>query len=113
MRENVAVNKIDKILAHSPVSGGALQKLLRNGDKKAHLTRVLRHSFPEYLSEGIRNVKKSGTTLHVECLNSSIATKIRFESDSLTKAISCLSDFGKIDEIKPFVGKLSRESSDP
>ena len=106
-------NKIDKILARSPSSGGPLQKLLRNGDERAHLTRVLKHSFPEYLSDGIRNVKKSGTILHVECLNSSIATKIRFESDSLKEEISCLSDFGKIDEIKPFVGKFSRESSDP
>ena len=107
------VNKIDKILARSPLSGGALQKLLRDCDEKAHLTRVLKHSFPKYLSDGIRNVKKSGTILHVECLNSSIATNIRFESDSLKKALSCLSDFGKIDEIKPFVGKFSRASSDP
>ena len=107
------VKKIDKILARSPSSGGALQKLLRNGDEKAHLTRVLKHSFPKYLSDGIRNVKKSGTILHVECLNSSTATNIRFESESLKKAISSLSDFGKIDEIKPFVGKFSRASSDP
>ena len=106
-------NKIDKILAPSPSSGGTLQKLLRNGDEKAHLTSVLKHSFPKYLSDGIRNVKRSGTILHVECLNSSIATNIRFESDSLRKALSCLSDFGEIDEIKPFVGKFSRASSDP
>ena len=106
-------NKIDKILARSPSSGGTLQKLLRNGDEKAHLTSVLKHSLPKYLSDGIRNVKRSGTILHVECLNSSIATNIRFESDSLRKALSCLSDFGKIDEIKPFVGKFSRASSDP
>lgn len=107
------VNKIDKILARSPSSGGTLQKLLRNGDEKAHLTSVLKHSLPKYLSDGIRNVKRSGTILHVECLNSSIATNIRFESDSLRKALSCLSDFGEIDEIKPFVGKFSRASSDP
>ena len=106
-------NKIDKILARSPSSGGTLQKLLRNGDEKAHLTSVLKHSLPKYLSDGIRNVKRSGTILHVECLNSSIATNIRFESDSLRKALSCLSDFGEIDEIKPFVGKFSRASSDP
>ena len=106
-------NKIDKILARSPSSGGTLQKLLRNGDEKAHLTSVLKHSLPKYLSDGIRNVKRSGTILHVECLNSSIATMIRLESDSLKKAISCLSDFGKIDDIKPFVGKFSRASSDP
>lgn len=104
--------KIDKILALDKASGGALQKLLRNGDEKAHLTRILKHSFPSHLSEGIRNVKKNGTILHVECQNSSIATNIRFESDSLKKALSCLSDFGKIDEIKPFVGKFSRESAD-
>ena len=113
MRHNVAVNKIDKILAHVPSSGGALQKLLRNGDEKAHLTRILRNSFPKHLSDGIRNVRKSGTILHVECLNSSIATNIRFDSDSLKKVLSCLSDFGEINEIKPFVGKFSRESSDP
>ena len=107
------INKIDKILARSPSSGGTLQKLLRNGDEKAHLTSVLKHSLPKYLSDGIRNVKRSGTILHVECLNSSIATNIRFESDSLRKALSCLSDFGEIDEIKPFVGKFSRASSDP
>ena len=106
-------NKIDKILARSPSSGGTLQKLLRNGDEKAHLTSVLKHSLPKYLSDGIRTVKRSGTILHVECLNSSIATNIRFESDSLRKALSCLSDFGEIDEIKPFVGKFSRASSDP
>ena len=107
------INKIDKILERSPSSGGRLQNLLRNGEERAHLTRVLKHSFPEYLSDGVRNVKKSGTILYVECLNSSIATKIRFESDSLMRSISCLSDFGKIDEIKPFVGKFSRASSDP
>ena len=106
-------NKIDKILARSPSSGGTLQKLLRNGEERAHLTRVLKHSFPGYLSDGVRNVKKSGTILHIECLNSSIATKIRFESESFKKVLSCLSDFGKIDEIKPFVGKFSRASSDP
>ena len=104
------VNKIDKILERSPSSSGALQNLLKHGDEKAHLTRVLKHCFPKYLSDGIRNVKKSGTTLHVECLNSSIATNIRFESDSLRKALSCLSDFGEINEIKPFVGKFSSDS---
>jgi len=109
----VPTNKIDKILAPSPSSGGILQKLLRNRDEKAHLTSVLRNSLPKYLSDGIRNVKKSGTTLHVECLNSSIATNIRFESDSLRKALSCLSDFGEIDEIKTFVGKFSCAGSDP
>ena len=107
------VNKIDKILARSPSSGGALQKLLRNSHEKAHLTRVLKHSFPEYLSDGIRSVRKNGTVLHVECVNSSIATNIRFESDSLKKELSRLSDFGEIDDIKTFVGKFSRTSSDP
>ena len=102
------INKIDQILALSPSSGGTLQKLLRNGEERAHLTRVLRRSFPENLSDGVRNVKKSGTTLYVECLNSSIATNLRFESDRLKKEISCLSDFGKIDDIKPFVGKFTR-----
>ena len=111
--ENVPTNKIDKILARSPSSGGTLQKLLRNGEERAHLTRVLKHFFPTYLSDGVRNVKKSGTTLHVECLNSSIATNIRFESDSLRKGLSCLSDFGEIDEIKTFVGKFSCAGSDP
>ena len=106
------VNKIDKILANSPSSGGTLQELLRKGDERAHLTRLLRHSFPKYLSDGIRSAKKSGTILHIECLNSSIATKIRFESDSLKKLLSYLSDFEKIDEIKPFVGKFSHTSSD-
>ena len=101
-------NKIDKILERSLSSGGTLQKLLRNRDEKAHLTSVLRSSLPQYLSDGIRSVKKSGTILQVECLNSSIATNIRFESDSLRKALSCLSDFGEIDEIKTFVGKFSR-----
>ena len=107
------INKIDKILERSPSSGGRLQNLLRNGEERAHLTRVLKHSFPEHLSDGIRNVKKSGTTLYVECLNSSIATKIRFESERLRRSLSCLSDFGKIDEIKPFVGKFSHANSDP
>ena len=113
MRDNVAVNKIDKILAHVPASGGALQKLLRNGEERAHLTRVLKHSFPRYLSDGVRNVKKSGTILYIECLNSSIATNIRFESESLKKVLSCLSDFKDIDEIRPFVGNFSRANSDP
>ena len=107
------INKIDKILERSPSSGGSLQKLLRNGEERAHLTRVLKNSFPEYLSDGVRNVKKSGTILYVECLNSSIATEIRFESESLRRSLSCLSDFGKIDEIKPFVGKFSRANYDP
>ena len=107
------INKIDKILEHSSSSGGSLQKLLRNGEERAHLTRVLKHSFPEYLSDGVRNVKKSGTILYVECRNASIATEIRFESDSLKKSLSCLSDFGKIDEIKPYVGKFPLESTDP
>ena len=107
------VKRIDNILAHAPAKGGALQKLIRNGNEKAHLTRVLKQSFPKNLSDGVRNVKKSGTNLYVECVNSSIATNIRFESDSLTKALSCLSDFGRIDDIKPFVGKSPRISSDP
>ena len=107
------INKIDKILVRSPLSSGILQKLLRNGEERAHLTRILKHSFPEYLSDGVRNVKKSGTILYIECLNSSIATNIRFESESLKKALSCLSDFGKVDEIRPFVGKFPRASSDP
>ena len=106
------INKIDKILARSPSSGDALQKLLRNGEERTHLTRVLKHFFPTYLSDGVRSVKKSGTILYIECLNSSIATKIRFESESLKKALSCLSDFGKIDDIKTFVGKIPRISSD-
>ena len=106
------INKIDKVLERNLSSGGALQKLLRNGEERTHLTRVLKHSFPEYLSDGVRNVKKSGTILYVECLNSSIATKVRFESDSLKKALSCLSDFEKIDEVKPFVGKFPRARSD-
>jgi hypothetical protein len=109
----VPAKKIDKILTRSPSSGGTLQRLLRNGDEKAQLTSVLKHSLPKYLSDGVRNARKSGTILHVECLNSSIATNIRFESDSLRKSLSCLSDFGEIDEIKPFVGKFSRASSDP
>ena len=107
------IKKIDKILEHSPSSGGSLQRLLRNGEERAHLTRVLKHSFPEHLSDGVRNVKKSGTTLYVECINSSIATKIRFESERLRRSLSCLSDFGEIDEIKTFVGNFSRASSDP
>ena len=107
------INKIDKILERSPSLGGTLQKLLRRGFERAHLTRVLKHTFPKHLSDGIKNVKKNGTALHVECLNSSIATNIRFDSDSLKKVLSCLSDFGEINEIKPFVGKFSRESSDP
>ena len=109
----MAVNKIDKILAHSPASGGALEKLLKNGHEKAHLTRVLKYSFPRYLSEGIKSVKKSGTILYVECLNASIATNIRFETDNLKRALSCLTDFGRIDEIKPFVGNFSSAGSDP
>ena len=40
------INKIDKILARSPSSGGTLQKLLRNREEKAHLTSVLRNSLP-------------------------------------------------------------------
>jgi len=109
----VTVNKIDKILGHSPTSGGALQKLLRRGYERAHLTRVLKHTFPKHLSDGIKNVKKNGTALHVECLNSSIATIIRFESDNLKEALSGLSDFKDIDEIRPFVGSFSRANSDP
>ena len=109
----MAVNKIDKILARSPSSGGTLQKLLINADERAHLTRILRNSFPKHLSDGIRNTRKSGTILHVECLNSSIATNIRFDSDGLKKILSCLSDFGEINEIKPFVGKFSSDSSEP
>ena len=105
-------NKIDKILERSPSSVGTLQKLLRNREERAHLTRVLKHSFPEYLGDGIRSVKKSGTILYVECLNSSIATNIRFESDSLKETLSRLSDFGKIEEIKPFVGNFSNTSPD-
>ena len=107
------VNKIDKIIEHSPSSNGALQKLIRNANEKAHLTRVLKNSFPKYLSDGIKNVKKNGTILYIECLNAAIATNIRFESDSLKIALSTLSDFGNIDEIKPFVGKFSSASSDP
>ena len=106
-------NKIDKILERRPSSGGTLQRLLRNGGERAHLTRVLKHSFPEHLGEGVRNVKKSGTILYIECLNSSIATNIRFESDNLKRALSCLSDFGKIDDIKTFVGKFPCVSLDP
>ena len=109
----MTVNKIDKILGHSPTSGGALQKLLRRGYERAHLTRVLKHTFPKHLSDGIKNVKKNGTALHVECLNSSIATIIRFESDNLKEALSGLSDFKDIDEIRPFVGSFSRANSDP
>ena len=109
----MTVNKIDKILGHSPTSGGALQKLLRRGYERAHLTRVLKHTFPKHLSDGIKNVKKNGTALHVECLNSSIATIIRFESDNLKEALSGLSDFKDIDEIRPFVGNFSRANSDP
>ena len=109
----MTVNKIDKILGHSPTSGGALQKLLRRGYEKAHLTRVLKHTFPKHLSDGIKNVKKNGTALHVECLNSSIATNIRFESESLKEVLSCLSDFKDIDEIRPFVGNFSRANSEP
>ena len=108
----MTVNRIDKILGRSPTSGGALQKLLRRGDEKAHLTRVLKHAFPKHLGDGIKNVKKSGTALHVECLNSSIATIVRFESDNLREVLSCLSDFKDIDEIKPFVGNFSRANSD-
>ena len=108
----MSINKIDKILARTPLSGGILQKLIRNGEERAHLTRVLKHSFPEYLSEGVRNVKKSGPILYIECLNSSIATNIRFESDSLMEALSRLSDFREIDDIKPFVGKSPPASSD-
>ena len=109
----MTVNRIDKILRHAPSSGGTLQKLLRRGDEKAHLTRVLKHAFPKHLSDGIKNVKRSGTALHVECLNSSIATLIRFESDNLRELLSCLSDFKDIDEIRPFVGNFSRANSDP
>jgi len=109
----VTVNKIDKILGHSPTSGGALQKLLRRGYERTHLTRVLKHTFPKHLSDGIKNVKKNGTALHVECLDSSIATIIRFESDNLKEVLSGLSDFKDIDEIRPFVGKFSRANSDP
>ena len=109
----MTVNKIDKILGHSPTSGGALQKLLRRGYERAHLTRVLKHTFPKHLSDGIKNVKKNGTALHVECLDSSIATIIRFESDNLKEALSGLSDFKDIDEIRPFVGSFSRANSDP
>ena len=107
------IKKIDKVLALSSSSGGALQKLLRDGEERAHLTRVLKHSFPPHLRDGVRNVKKSGTTLFVECLNASIATNIRFESDILKGALSSLSDFGKIDDIKTFVGKFPRVSLDP
>ena len=107
------VNKINKIIEHSPSSNSALQKLIRNANEKAHLTRVLKNSFPKHLSDGIKNVKKKGTILYIECLNSAIATNIRFESDSLKNALSSLSDFGKIDEIKPFVGKFSNTTSDP
>ena len=109
----MTVNKIDKILGHSPTSGGALQKLLRRGYERAHLTRVLKHTFPKHLSDGIKNVKKNGTALHVECLNSSVATIIRFESDNLKEALSGLSDFKDIDEIRPFVGNFSRANSEP
>ena len=109
----MTVNKIDKILGHSPTSGGALQKLLRRGYERAHLTRVLKHTFPKHLSDGIKNVKKNGTALHVECLNSSIATIIRYESDNLKEVLSGLSDFKDIDEIRPFVGNFSRANSDP
>ena len=109
----MTVNRVDKILGRSPTSGGALQKLLRNGEERAHLTRVLKHSFPKHLSDGVRNVKKSGPILYIEFLNASIATTIRFESDSLRKILSSLNDFGIIDDIKPFVGKVPRASSDP
>ena len=107
------INKIDKILERNTSPGDTLQKLLRNGEERAHLTRVLKHSFPKHLSDGIRNVKKSGPILYIECLNASIATNIRFESDSLKETLSRLSDFGNIDDIKPFVGKFPRASSDP
>ena len=106
------INKIDEILTRGPSSGNTLQKLLRTGEERAHLTRVLKHSFPQYLSDGVRNVKKSGTILYIECLNASIATNIRFESDSLKKKLSYLSDFGKIDDIKTFVGKFPRVTTD-
>ena len=107
------INKIDKILEHSPSLGGTLQKLLKNANEKAHLTRILKHSFPKNMSDGIKTVKKSGSTLYIECLNSSIATTIRFESGGLKKMLSSLSDFEKIDEIKTFVGNFSTLNSDP
>ena len=109
----MTVKKIDKILGHGPTSGGALQKLLSRGDERAHFTRVLKRTFPEHLSDGIKNVAKNGTALHIECLNSSIATNIRFESESLKEVLSCLSDFRDIDEIRPFVGNFSRANSEP
>ena len=107
------VKKVDKILVDDPSSGGALQKLLRNANDNTNLTRVLKSSCPEHLSDGVRSVKKSGPILYIECLNASIATNIRFESDSLKASLSRLSDFGNIEDIKPFVGKLPRVSSDP
>ena len=54
------VRKIDKIIEHSPSSNGALQKLIRNANEKAHLTRILKYSSRKYLSGGIKSVKKKG-----------------------------------------------------
>ncbi len=110
---NMKTKKIDNILAASSSSHSALQTLIRNANEKAHLQRVLRKAFPTSLSQGIKSVRKTGTTLSIECLNSAIATNIRFDSHNLLQKLSSLNDFVSVDEIKPFVGRFTVKNSDP
>ena len=107
---NMTTKKIDDILSAGSPSHSALQTLIRNANEKGHLQRVIQEAFPRSLSQGIKSVKKTGTTLHIECLNSAIATNIRFDSQNLLQKLSSLNDFGSIDKIKPFVGRFTDEN---
>ena len=100
---NMPIHKLDDLLSHTSSADGAFQKLMRKADEKAYLKRILESSFPEDLTKGINSVTRKGSTLHIGCLNSSIATRIRFESDRLLLTLSTLQDFEKLAKIKTFV----------
>ena len=111
-RNKMTTKKIDKILSAGSSSDSALQKLMRSVNEQAHLRRVILVTFPRSLSHGIKSVKKKGTTLHIECLNSAIATNLRFKSQDLIKRLSTLQDFENVAEIKPWVGRFTVKRSD-
>ena len=78
----------------------ALARLVRRAELRESWTEQLRAVLPPSIAPHCRVANIRGTRLTIQVVDSSWATRLRFELPKVTQALTALEDFAGVEEIK-------------
>jgi len=92
--------KVNDFLASGQPTKGPLQRLLNKANAQIGWTGELRAVLPDELARECRVLDIRGAVLVIGCRSAASATRIRFEADTIVRALACLQDFSGVREIQ-------------